>query len=42
LDLILRSCGNGLFDEQRSIREVFQDLQLDITTRARGTTEHGR
>ncbi len=39
--LILRSRGDRLFDEQRSLREVLQDLELDIAARARGTTEHG-
>src|SRR5258708_4265057 len=38
--LILRSRGDRLFDEQRSLREVLQDLELDIAARARGTTEH--
>lgn len=41
-NLILRSRGDGLFDEQRSLREVLQDLELDIAARARGAAEHGR
>jgi hypothetical protein len=41
LNLILRSRGDGLFDKQRSLREVVQDLELDIAARARGTAEHG-
>jgi hypothetical protein len=41
-NLILRSRGDGLFDEQRSLREVIQDLELDIAARACGAAEHGR
>lgn len=40
-NLVLGSRGDGLFDEQRSLREVLQDLELDIAARARGSTEHG-
>lgn len=40
-NLILRSCGDGLFDEQCCLGEVLQDLELDITARARGAAEHG-
>jgi len=40
-NLILRSRGDGLFDEQRSLREVLQDLELDIAARTRGAAEHG-
>ena len=40
-DLILRTRGNGLLDKQRSIREVAQDLELNIAARTRGTAEHG-
>lgn len=39
-NLILRSRGDGLFDKQRSLREVLQDLELDIAARARGAAEH--
>jgi hypothetical protein len=40
-NLLLRSCGDGLFDEQCSLGEVLQDLELDIAARARGAAEHG-
>ncbi len=40
-NLILRSGGDRLFDEQRSLRKVLQDLELDIAARARGAAEHG-
>jgi hypothetical protein len=39
--LSLRSRGDGLFDEQRSLGEVFQDLELDIAAGARRAAEHG-
>ena len=40
-NLILGSCGDGLFDEQCCLGEVLQDLELDIAARARGAAEHG-
>jgi hypothetical protein len=40
-DLFLRSRGDGLFDEQRSLREMLQDLELDIAAWTRGAAEHG-
>lgn len=40
-NLILRSCGDGFFDEQSCLGEVLQDLQLDIAARTRGAAEHG-
>ena len=41
LNLFLRSRGDGLFDKQRSLREMLQDLELDIAARTRGAAEHG-
>ena len=41
LNLFLRSRGDGLFDKQRSLREMLQDLLLDIAARTRGAAEHG-
>src|SRR5713101_8808228 len=40
-NLFLWSRGNGLFDEQSSLREVLQNLELDIAAWARGAAEHG-
>ena len=41
-DLFLRSRGDRLFDEQGSLREILQDLELDIAARTRCAAEHGR
>lgn len=41
LNLLLRSRGDGLFDKQRSLREVLQDLELDVAARARSAAKHG-
>jgi hypothetical protein len=40
-NLFLRSRSDGLFDKQRSLGEVFQNLELDIAAWARGAPEHG-
>ena len=40
-DFLLGARGKGLFDEESNVREVAQDLELDIAARARGTTKHG-
>jgi hypothetical protein len=41
LNLFLRTRGDGLFDEQRRLREMLQDLELDIAAWTRGAAKHG-
>jgi|SRR5712671_3091111 len=42
LEFILRPSSNGLLYEQCSLREVLQDLELDIPARTSGAAELGR
>jgi hypothetical protein len=37
----VRASGDGLFDEQCNIREVLEDLNLDVTSWLKGPAEPG-